>query len=91
MTIPDCINPLSSYWDQPKNTDIEIDSIYAMMSQESFDELKNYSTSVPTGVYAGKMWKSQDRISKVWYLRWWTEYPSDPSQCIWDQRVIIII
>ncbi len=90
MVIPDCLHPLSKYWDQPENIDVEIDDTYAMMTKESFDLLKNYSMSVPSGIYIGKMWKAQARISLVWYLRWYKEYPQDPSKCIWDQRIILL-
>ena len=90
MTIPECTYPLSKHWDQPKNTDIEIDDNHAMMSQESFGILKAYSFSVPTDIYPGKLWKAWDIISKVWYLRWYLS-SACPSECMWDQRIIILI
>lgn len=57
--IPPMIHPLSKYWEQPDRSRITIDATHAMMDKKAFDELHTYSTSQPSGVYEGKMWKSQ--------------------------------
>jgi len=67
-TIPDMVHPLSKHWDQPKKEVVLIDDVSACISQESFQQLKEYSMSIPTGVYEGKMWKA--RFRGKWYLRW---------------------
>ena len=91
MEIPKCVHPLSKHWDQPKNTEIEIDDIYALMSEESFEELKEYSCSIPTGVYAGKMWKAFNPLKDEWYLRWYEDNQMNSEVCNIKTRIIIII
>ena len=90
MEIPECIHPLSKYWDQPKNTEIEIDDSHALMSEESFRELPEYSLSVPTGVYVGKMWKSRGRNDE-WYLRWYGNSLLEDGLCYVYSRIILIV
>lgn len=93
MEIPECIHPLSKHWGQPKNTDIAIDDSHALMSEESFEQLYEYSTSIPTGVYAGKMWKwrrnrTQD---KEWFLRWYEDDQTNIGMCLVKTRIILVI
>lgn len=68
-TIPPMTHPLSRHWIQPSVHNIEIDETHALMGEVSFKELKDYSASLPSGVYEGKMWKSKYRGS--WYLVWY--------------------
>ena len=63
--IPTMTHPLSKYWDQPDKSDILIDDNNALMTHKTMKKLYNYSTSVPTGVYEGKMWRSEYG-PKVW-------------------------
>jgi len=67
--IPDMIHPLSKHWDQPSKEDILIDNTHALISKKSFEQLKNYSMSIPTEVYEGKMWKAGSK--NKWFLRWY--------------------
>lgn len=55
--IPPITDPLGKYWDQPNRFDILIDDMHAVMSRETYNALRNYAHSQPTGVYPGKMWK----------------------------------
>jgi len=48
---------MGSSWSQPKISEILLDDEYALMTNESFNKLAEYSFSMPTGVYVGKMWK----------------------------------
>lgn len=66
--IPDMIHPLGKYWQQPNKDNIVIDDRNALMGKDSLDELHEYSMSIPTGVYAGKMWKA--KVLNKWILRW---------------------
>lgn len=91
MIIPECTHPLSKHWNQPKNIDIQIDDTHALMSKKSFDGLPIYSCSIPTGVYAGKMWKAHDRLNDVWYLRWYENDPMNKNMCLIKSRIIIIV
>jgi hypothetical protein len=68
MIIPDMIHPLGKYWQQPNRDNILIDDTYALMSKHTLDELHEYSMSIPTGVYTGKMWKV--KVFGKWILKW---------------------
>jgi len=83
--IPNCVHPLSRAWTQPNNTEIEIDEHHAIMEKEAFDKLLEYSASIPTGVYAGKMWKAH--IGSKWFLRWYENM--DDNKCSINTRLIL--
>src|ERR1043165_9759166 len=55
--IPPITHPLGEHWRQPDRSRILIDETHAVMDQATFDDLSEYSTSFPSGVYEGKMWK----------------------------------
>lgn len=86
--IPKMIDPLGDYWEQPERGNIEIDDTYALMSQSDFDKLFNYSLSVPSGVYVGKMWRCE--TSEGWYLYWWKS-SDKKDHCCGDGRKILIV
>lgn len=95
--IPLMTHPMSRYWDQPNRNEITIDATHALMSRKTFDLLHEYSRSIPTGAYEGKMWKAElykDVGSGIqtlkWFLRWYGFYPADPTQVSINQREIII-
>lgn len=90
MEIPECIHPLCRAWDQPKNTEIEIDDTHALMTEESFKGLHEYSCSIPTGVYAGKMWKAYGP-KDMWYLRWYEDDQVNIGTCLIRSRIILVI
>lgn len=83
---------------QPSPDEITIDDTHALMSPDTFVRLSNYSTSDPTGVYEGKMWRAQEvvstaealRFSDRWLLRWFG-YSEDPNKCSYNQRLILIV
>ena len=68
------------------------------MTDKTFLRLHNYSTTDPTGVYEGKMWRSQeivrdgDRLifSDRWLLRWFG-FSGDPAKCSYNQRLILLV
>lgn len=96
--IPKMIHPLSKYWKQPNRKLIQIDANYALMSKEVFEQLADYSCSVPSGVYEGKMWRCEvgaydPRVKledRYWILRWWGK-SEDPDKCSCESRKILII
>jgi hypothetical protein len=88
MTIPPMTDPLSVYWEQPDRESILVDESIAVMSKETFAMLKNYSSSIPTGTYVGKMWKAKSRDGK-WYLRWYDK-DEDPQYLSIPTREIIL-
>ena len=76
-------------WDQPDSADILISDDGAAMPQHVFDQLKEYSSSFPSGVYPGKMWRAH--IGDRHYLRWYGVVPGDDSVCSNNQREISIL
>jgi hypothetical protein len=95
--IPPITDALGNHWAQPAVADILLTDTHATMSQEAFDNLREYSTSMPSGVYPGKMWKAQPinvhtrTYDGDWYLRWYGIVPGQPELCSNNQRVICIM
>ena len=47
-----------------------LDDTDAVMPQTEFDELSNYSTSLPTGTPFGKIWRRQKHDNGCWVNEW---------------------
>jgi hypothetical protein len=81
--IPPITDPLGASWKQPKRENILIDGTHAVMSVGDFNSLLEYSSSIPSGVYPGKMWRRNDGLLDrqylangrvpVWLLCWYAE------------------
>ena len=69
IEIPAMTNPLGRYTRQPQKENILLDDTHALMTRKDFEQLMNYSTSYPTGVYPGKMWRRQRGTG--WLLCWY--------------------
>lgn len=69
LEIPPITDPKGKHWEQPPLDQILVDDDCAVVTERAFKALLEYSTSTPTGVYPGKMWKA--RQGMVWYLRWY--------------------
>jgi len=63
------VHELGKHWPQPPLSEILVDDIHALMSERTLGRLSEYSASVPSGVYAGKMWKR--RVYAGWFLCWY--------------------
>lgn len=102
--IPIMTHPLSKHWEQPdsRNFIFDIENKTVAMNKDDFDKLHNYSCSIPSGVYEGKMWKANanefppngdfekwDKTPK-WYLRWY-DRDEDPNKCSIKTYSLIII
>jgi len=87
--IPKMTHPYSAQWDQPSADLIAIDSDYVLMEKYIFNNLLEYSSSYPSGVYPGKMWKAN--IGGIWYLRCYGEVPGDDTICSNNQREILLV
>ncbi len=87
MTIPPITHELGQYWDQPARESVLIDEKHALMTREVFNQLHEYSTSNPSGVYEGKMWKGNR--DEFWVLRWYSNY--DDKECQINTRRILIL
>jgi hypothetical protein len=55
-------HPLSRHWDQPARDEILVDGTHACMTEATFAKLPEYSSTIPSGVYEGKMWRRHDGI-----------------------------
>ena len=86
--IPEMTDPLSKCWKQPNRSEILLDDDYAVMTKESFGELAEYSCSVPSGQYSGKMWRSSYNIGR-WTLRWMIIYPAG-NGIILSREILIV-
>jgi hypothetical protein len=82
------VDPIGQHWKQPSRSEVLIDDKCAVMPRKSFDELYDYSGSVPSGVYDGKMWKAQK--SGVWYLRFYAPC-EDRNRCSIMSLPILIL
>lgn len=65
--LPLMTDPYGTSWGQPKGLRdrVEIYFSHAVISERDWEALPNYKTSMPSGVYAGKVW----RCGK--FLRWY--------------------
>lgn len=93
--IPDMAHPTGKHWQQPSSEDWLFDSKCTLMTQAEFDELLNYSASTPSGVYAGKMWKSfhkwreKSGIIERWYLNWYEPTKNDDLLKVECREILI--
>lgn len=89
IIIPAMTNPLGKYWNQPDQRQIYIDAEKAYMREREFNALVNYTHSLPSGAYIGKIWKGQN-IKGDWYLGWYGPYPTS-GYCSNNYRDIAIL
>jgi hypothetical protein len=96
--IPPITDPLGLHWDQPDTSNFLIDDTHVVMTLREFNQLAEYSTTNPSGVYVGKCWKAalfervedgRMRSTGEWVLRWFGHDP-DPKFCSNNHRRIII-
>lgn len=85
--IPAMTDPLGKYWEQPSADRILIDDDYAVMDKTTLRQLPEYSSTNPSGVYPGKMWRAETR--GIWWLRWYGE-SDNPAMCSNNQREILL-
>lgn len=74
--VPPMTHELGSSWKQPDSNLWDFDDTHVIMPEADLKKLCNYSASYPTGVYAGKMWRAQDKWGE-WYLMWYGDVVSD--------------
>lgn len=95
--VPAITDPMGKHWTQPERAEIGIDDTFAVMGQAAFDRLGEYSCSMPTGTYEGKMWKAsncydrtRDRSKPLrWRLCWFGRH-DDPTKLSIHRREIIV-
>lgn len=86
--LPLMTHELGRYWEQPRRCDILIDDTHAVVSPRDFNRLKEYSSTLPSGVYVGKAWRA--RHSGRWWLRWYGAHPTDPDLCTNNERELLV-
>lgn len=86
--IPPITDPRGKNWQQPHRRFIEVDDKSALMSEQTFRALKEYSTTAPSGQYAGKMWKA--KVGGKWYLKWYSD-DNHPEYVIINSREILVL
>lgn len=87
--IPRMIHPTSSYWGQPSREDVLVDDTHALMSARTLEELSEYSVTIPTGTYDGKMWKADK--GGTWFLCWYFDEGFVPGRIRIGSRPIILV
>lgn len=99
-TIPEMTDPLGRYWKQPPTNSIVIDDTHAAMDKKTFDALPEYSCSIPSGVYPGKMWRRENgafdkeflkKGGKTEWMLMWYGVSNDPQMCSINHRKILVI
>lgn len=78
IRIPKITDPLGRYWHQPDSSKMILTNKQVVMTREEFAKLKEYSCSIPTGVYEGKMWKRKE--GNTWFLVWYG-FSDNPEKC----------
>ena len=88
--IPPMTDPSGRSWRQPSLSAITVNDTHALMDQAAFDRLKEYSYSLPSGVYEGKLWKRHE--NGRWLLCWFYKAPETPEdEMDIGHREIIVI
>lgn len=91
--IPPITDSLGRYWEQPPRDEVAIGTHTASMHQDTFKQLHEYSASLPTGTYVGKMWKAHvyNNIGQLcWELRWYDVHADPKYLSIKTRRILII-
>lgn len=76
------------YLDQRANSTIMVDDKTALMSQEDFNKLLEYNSTLPTGSYVGKRWKRKH--GEGWLMGEFAPNP-DPKKIdiIWREVILL--
>lgn len=81
-------DPLGRNWQQPPRERILIDDTHALCSEVDFFTLLEYSASIPSGKYAGKMWRHNTGVK--WFLRWYATDHNDRSMLLIHSRELLV-
>lgn len=93
--IPEMTDPLGRAWKQPNKSEVKFLLGVAWVSKETFEKFAEYSSSTPSGVYSGKMWKrvyhvrqNNKLVSKD--LLCWYQDSNTPNHCMIMQVDLMI-
>ena len=85
--IPAMTHELGKHWSQPASEAVLVDDTHAVMDTTAFDQLADYSETLPSGVYPGKMWRAKSHGR--WMLRWYGVVDGNPDVCSNNQVEIL--
>lgn len=84
-------------WRQPARESILIDDVHAVMTRDTFEQLAEYSSTIPSGAYPGKLWRRANgkhdprhQGEPVWMLCWYGPH-ADPSKVSINYRTVILV
>ena len=89
--IPTLPYEMADLWHQPSREAIRIEGDQAFMTRKTLKYLKEYSTSFPTGVYPGKMWKRRSNEHDEWLLCWYGISNRGPEYCSNECRKVVLV
>jgi len=89
IELPQMTHPHSRYWNQPRLDELAVYDDIAIMDQSTLECLSDYSTTIPTGAYEGKMWRRSNGPDK-WLLCWYG-LSEDPDKVSINSRPIRLI
>jgi hypothetical protein len=93
--IPAMTDPMGAHWPQPCHAAVLVDDTHAVVSTADFLLLREYSGTLPSGVYPGKMWRRHNGIHDpqcsvpVWLLCWYGDSPH-PNRCSINSRILLV-
>jgi hypothetical protein len=87
QSIPPMTDPLSRHWQQPARERVLVDDTHALISAADFEKLLEYTASIPSGKYPGKMWRRRE--GDVWLLCWYSEC-DDPQLLAINSRKVLV-
>lgn len=86
--IPPITSELGKHWTQPDHRTFLFNDTHVAITQKQLDELPEYSYTIPTGVYEGKMWK---RMTTIGWVLCWYDVSDDATKCMIKTRVILLL
>lgn len=78
--IPPMTHPWGRAWSQPDHSAWLFDDDCVVLPRSDYLLLGEYVTSQPTGVYPGKVWRSNDVFGRP-VVRWFAEVEGLPDFC----------
>lgn len=88
-------DPLSRNWKQPDSSNMLFDDRFVVMTEETFKKLKEYSCSIPSGKYQGKMWKCNSNWGtddfSCWVLKWYEDHETSSNLLHIRSRYILVV
>lgn len=93
--IPPITHPMGKAWAQPDRHKVLVDEFHAILTAKDLNQLAEYSTSVPTGAYEGKMWRMNRMVfspgnEPEWWLCWYDTSELPDMLQVKSRRCLIV-